>query len=105
MQNRTAADNMVVGMVVDSMVVGMVVDSMVVAGMGTDGMVGNTLDSVHNSLVVGRVGQMYRVSVVDQGGVGAVVDRGVKGGMVDRGVEGLVRQINLSGSRLVLLVF
>ena len=55
-QNRKAADSMVVGMVVDSMVVGMVVDSMAVAGMGTDGMVGNTLDSVHNSLVVGRVG-------------------------------------------------
>ena len=84
-------DSMVVGMVVDSMVVGMVVDSMAVAGMGTDGMVGNTLDSVHNSLVVGRVGQMYRVLVVDQGGVGAVVYRGVEGGMVDRGVVGLVR--------------
>ena len=52
----------VVGMVVDSMVVvGMAVDSvavagMAVAGMGTDGMVGNMLDNVHNSLVVGRVG-------------------------------------------------
>lgn len=96
MDSRTAADCMqaVVGMAVDSMVVdsmvaaGMAVDSMAVAGMGTDGMAGNMLDSVHSSLVVGRVGQMGRALVVDQDLVVYLV---VVGGMVDRGVVGLVR--------------
>ena len=72
-------------------------------------------NGVHNSLVVRRVGQMDRALVVHLVVmetvvvhlvvVGTAVHLVVVGEMVDQCVVGLVRQINLSGLRLVLPVF